>query len=421
MKQSPEMRLALALILTFSSAFNGVFFVSAYQSLIPFNLSDIALQPSHFSSSFSSSTPAFLQDVVKAIAAKEKWDPNGNVRVSELDHASPRVGDSQRYEVRMRVGGSVLALKFGYEMEDVKWRRWEGEFGVDLMDGVKSQRASVGGLEVEGPVEFHVGNGGVDNLSLLLPNNMTHKALRRVLVGDGITIRLEGAQEVSLVHPCSILLSLNGSLTIHSEAKHPFWPLGYTSCSPLLSIQVVGSASLHAFRTHNPKVSVKAAFRSHDTVELLPDKCYNHENLEHVATFSIKSLSSRLVLVEKVLRNFLGSEIFQRRSARILKVKVIALMLVKFQFELERDITENDKKWQKVEEWRTKPTAERQRFEVVARVEGKRLKPLTIKKLKRPLIAFDSMSWSNLMSNISFTELSSFVVPPEALTLDVKW
>lgn len=355
---------------------------------------------------------------MKAIAAKEKWDPDADVRVSELDRASTRIGDSRRYEVRMQ---SVFALKFGDELEDVKWRRWEGEFGVDLMNGEDGRRASVGDLELEGPVELRAGNGGDDGIVLLLPNNVTYKALNRVLVGDGITIRLEGAQEISLVHPSGIFLSLNGSLVTQSETKHHFWPLGYTSCAPLLSIQVMGSTSLHAFRTHNHKVSVKAAFQSHDIVELLSDKCYNHENFKQVASFYIPGLSSRLAHAEKTLRSFLGSRIFQSRSMKILKIKVMTSTLVKFQFELERDITENDEKWQKVEKWRTKPTVERRRFEVVARVEGKRLKPVTVRKLKRPLVAYDSMSWSNLMSNISFAELFSFVVPSEALTLDVKW
>ena len=256
----------------------------------------------------------------------------------------------------------------------------------------------------------------------VLWQNVTHKALKRVLVGDGITVRLEGAQEVSLVHPGGIVLSLNGkSLATHIEAKHHFRPLGYTLCSPLLSIQVVGSASLHAFRTHNHKVSVRAAFQSHDIVELLPDKCYNHESVKQVASFYIPGLGSRLALVEKILRNFLGGEIFQSRSTKILKIKVMASTLVKLQFELERDITENDEKWRKVEKWRTKPAVERRRFEVVARVEGKRLKPVTVRKLKRSIVAYDSMSWGNLMSNISFAELFSYVVPSEALTLDVKW
>ncbi|KAH7673548.1 hypothetical protein IHE45_08G014300 [Dioscorea alata] len=412
-KQSPEMSFVLVLFFFFAP-FNGVLFVSASQSLLQFNLSELTRKPSHF----SSSAPGFLQDVVKAIAVKEKWDPDADVRVSELDRASARIGDSRRYEVRMQ---SVLALKFGDELEDVKWRRWEGEFGVDLMDGEEGRRASVGDLVLEGPVELRAGKGGDDGIVLLLPNNVTHKALNRVLVGDGITIRLEGAQEVSLVHPSGIFLSLDGTLATHSETKHHFWPLGYTSCSPLLSIQVMGSASLHAFRTHNPKVSVKAAFQSHDIVELLPDKCYNHENFKQVASFYIPGLGSRLAYVEKTLRSFLGSRIFQSRSTRILKIKVMTSTLVKFQFELERDITENDEKWRKVEKWKTKPTVERRRFEVVARIEGKRLKPVTVRKLKRPLVTYDSMSWSNLMSNISFAELFSYVVPSEALTLDVKW
>lgn len=71
-------------------------------------------------------------------------------------------------------------------------------------------------------------------------------------------------------------------------------------------------------------------------------------------------------------------------------------------------------------EWRTRPNAERSWFEVMARVEGEKLKLLMVKKV-RPFVAVDSASWGNLMSNISFTKFQSALVPPAGLTLDVKW
>ena len=73
-----------------------------------------------------------------------------------------------------------------------------------------------------------------------------------------------------------------------------------------------------------------------------------------------------------------------------------------------------------MEEWRTRPTVEHVWFEVLARIERKRLKPLAVKKIK-PFIGVDSSAWSNLMANMSFTKLSSVLVSPEALTLDVNW
>lgn len=73
-----------------------------------------------------------------------------------------------------------------------------------------------------------------------------------------------------------------------------------------------------------------------------------------------------------------------------------------------------------MEEWRTKPSVEHVWFDVLARIENRRLMPIVVKKMK-PFVGVDSYAWSNLMANMSFTKLSSVLVAPEALTLDVNW
>lgn len=124
--------------------------------------------------------------------------------------------------------------------------------------------------------------------------------------------------------------------------------------------------------------------------------------------------------MEKLLKRFLGNKTDQNTGSGFLKANIKASPVVRFKMELERDIRSNGTSQGTLPEWRTRLSTERVWFEVVARIEGERLKPLTIKKV-RPFIEVDSSAWSNLMSNISFTKFPSALVPPEALTLDVKW
>lgn len=391
-----------------------------------FALSLSASNASLLADSPSPQSPLFLQGVVKAIAARERWE--GDVRVSDLDAGSVKVGGSQRYEFHVRVDRTVLLVKLSDEV--VSWRKVGGgdavDFGPDLLAraGLEGLMPVVRDFVLEGPLDLRVsGGGGRDDwLSLHLPAlNITHRHVRRVLVGDGIRIKLEGAQEISLMHPYDIGLSPNGSLASRSEEHKPFWAFGYSSCAPLLSVHVVGSVSVTAYGKRDMLAHVETMFRSPDTVELLSEKCYSG-HFKQIPSCSFCSISKRLVLLEKVFRNLLGNRGFQNRSTRILKARIMSSTLVKFRLELERDITKDDRIWKKTVEWKTKPTLERRWFEIVARVEGGReLKPVVARKLKRPFIIADSTAWSNLMSNISFTQFPSIVVPPEALTLDVKW
>jgi len=252
--------------------------------------------------------------------------------------------------------------------------------------------------------------------------NVTHGGLRRILVGNGITIKIEGTQDVTLFHPHDIGLKFDRSSAKANQDSYQFWPLGLPSCAALLSVRVVGPAAIVAFRTRNSEAYIETVSHTDDTVELLPDKCHSNGYFKNIPSWPFGSLGSKLVLLEIALRNFLGNSLLQGRPARLLKAKIISSKLVKFRLEVERDITENDRKWKRVAEWRTKPVIERIWFEMVARVEaGKGWKHMVVRKLTRPIMAVESSPWSNLMSNISFTQIPSIVLPPEALTLDVNW
>lgn len=174
-----------------------------------------------------------------------------------------------------------------------------------------------------------------------------------------------------------------------------------------------------AYRTRNPSSYIVTAFPLKDTIELLPEKCYA-QNIYKKRRCPIDSIDLKITRLEKLLRSFLGNKIDQNTTSGFLKASIKASTVVRFKMELERDIRSNDTVQGTLDEWRTRPSVERVWFEIVARIEGERLKPLAIKKV-RPFVDVDSSAWSNLMSNMSFTKFPSVLVPPEALTLDVKW
>ncbi|XP_020257819.1 uncharacterized protein LOC109834253 [Asparagus officinalis] len=295
----------------------------------------------------------------------------------------------------------------------------DSDFGWDFGEDLGSE---VGGLEIEGPLELRaVGEG--DELELRLPAlNFTHGYVRRILVGDGITIKVEVAQKITLFHPHDIGLSLERCLVKTKLESNQFRPLGLDSCAPLLSVQVEGSPLIVALNTRNPEAHIKTVFHTDYTIELLSEKRYNNGKFKEVPSWASGSLKSKFLIIEKALKDLLGSNMLRGGPVRLLKAKITSSNLVKFRLEVERDITENDRIWSRVEEWRTKPVVERIWFEMVARVEaGKGWKKMLVRKLTRPVRAVESSSWSNLMSNISFTEIPSIVLPPEALTLDANW
>ncbi|KAJ6806572.1 uncharacterized protein M6B38_175565 [Iris pallida] len=394
-------------------------FLPLHALFLPFNSS--IPSPTSTPTPTPSPFPSILEDVVKSIVAKEHWDdPDAEIRVSNLNPQNSRIGISQSYEFHVRSGRTSLVLRFSDPVDS--WRRPVRDFGPDLggIGSGEDPRPAVGLVELEGPLDLRAGD---DELSLSLPAlNVTHKGLRRVFVADGITIKIEGAEEVSLFHPHDIGLSQN-RCSIRNNQDDLFSSLGLPSCAPLLLVRVAGPALLVASRTRNSRAYIESSFHSHDTIQLLSEKCFSNGHSQQIPSCSFGSLSSKLVALEEIPRSFLGSSILRSgRSPRLLRAKITSTSLVKFRLELERSITENDRKWKKVAEWRTKPVVERVWFEILARIEeGKGLKQVLVRKLTRPITIVESSPWSNLMSNLSFTEFPFIVLPPEELTLDVKW
>ncbi|XP_068313998.1 protein TUNICAMYCIN INDUCED 1-like [Pyrus communis] len=366
-----------------------------------------------FNSSSLNDDTRILQEVLKQISAKHKWDLQ-DVRVSRLDVGRVRFGSAQRYEFRVGFGKIHVGVLFSDDVASwKKFRKPRTHLGSLIQE--LSSMAVVDTFEVEGPFELRV--GGSHELSLSLPMNTTYNGLKRILVGEGITVEVSRAIEVSVFHASDLGLSSNGSGATKKE-RSEFWPIGHSYCAPLVPIRVLGPATSVAYKTRNHGAHIETNFISKEIVELLPEKCYRSHAYKK-RPCPIDSLSLRISMLERIWKGFLGDRIRQNKLSGFVEGKIKASTIVCFKVELELDFWRVGALHDK-EGWRTRPAVQRVWFEVLARVELKRVKPLFVRRI-RPFIVADSVAWSSLTSNISFTKSGSVLGPPEALTLDVKW
>ncbi|CAD6214701.1 unnamed protein product [Miscanthus lutarioriparius] len=376
--------------------------------------------------------PTFLEEVIDAVSEKYDWDPDAEVRVWPLDADAVRVGAVQRYEFRARAGGSAALARFSDEA--VQWRRpsapaveeVDGPDGVDVVpaEGAFGFDTGVRNVELVGPLELKLaGNEDGGLVELQLPSgNATYTRLKRIFVADGIALKVIGAQKVSVTHPHSIGLLSNGSLLTSNNDLSQIWPLSYSTCAPLLQVGVVGSVVIVVHQTSVSGGHVKTSLRSHDTIELLSDKCKVNIATRLISEFLFSSISPRLIKLEKILKTWFSKRNHENSSMHFIEAKVTSIPLVKFRLEFERDVTEDDPIWEDVPEWKTKPMVQRVPVDIIARVEDDdRLKAISVKKVRRQFPVVDTTTWGSLASNISFTKFLSFILPPEPLSLDVKW
>ncbi|KAL4583631.1 hypothetical protein LXL04_008211 [Taraxacum kok-saghyz] len=378
-------------------------FVSHAIASTRFNLSHF-IYPK-ISDDFRPQPSLFLKDILAAISASEHWKLE-DFKVSKLEIEKVKFGNLQRYEIEFLLGNKKDFVFSSWD-EVSSWKRYkdnEGDF--EVVANQVSSNAVLGSIQIEGPVELLV--AGDNKMSLVLPWNTSHAGLKRIHVGEDITVEVKNAHEVSLFQT-----SNHGQQSEQNLIPHIFPSM---TCMPLLPVMISGSASVVALQTQNPGAHITSNLVSQDVIELVPDKCYSRHTYK-TQQCPIKSLRLKIRLLETVLKSFLSDKI---ASDAKLKAKIEASTAFRFVLEVERKIRVNDTRWTSMAEWRTRPSVEHVWFEVMARIEKKRLKPLVVKKMK-PFVGVDSSAWSNFMANMSFTKLSSGFVAPEALTLDVNW
>ncbi|KAL9665184.1 hypothetical protein QQ045_020595 [Rhodiola kirilowii] len=357
--------------------------------------------------------PSPLQDVVRAISASQNWSFRDTI-VTKLDSRRSMIGSSLSYEFRVRMKKTDLELKFSDEVKDwKKLRRGVGRRGKwrHLVNGIKNAEGFIGKFKLEGPFELRA--SGNDLLSIRLPLNNFHTGLSRILVCEGITVEVEGAQEVSLFQIYS------PGLFADKAERDKYWKLLNPSCMRTPSVVISGSSTLIAYKPQNPEASIVATYVSERVIKLSPQKC--HTELVQKSACPMLILRSKAALAEKLARSVLDSKKSHhgRVSSIYLSANIKASKVIRFSLELERKVRRIDDLHDKLPKWRTRPSVERAWFQVVAKYRSGKLIPFIIKKVK-PFIVVDSAPLSSLMFNISFTKFAS-LVPPEALTLDIKW
>ncbi|KAL5209668.1 hypothetical protein ABZP36_005291 [Zizania latifolia] len=376
--------------------------------------------------------PTFLEEVIDAVSEKYSWDPHAEVRVWPLDADTARIGAVQRYEFRARASSATALARLADEA--VEWRRptspaleeVDGPDGLDIVpgEGFVGFHPGVRDVDLVGPLEMRLASGeDGGSIELQLPlRNATYAGLKRVLVAAGIALKVIGAQKISFTHPHSIGLLTNGSLLASNNDLSRIWPPSYATCAPILQMSVVGSVTVVVNESDVLGGHVRTLLRSPGTMELLSEKCELSAPNRLISVCMFCSISSRLTRVDKILKTWFSKRNQDIKSMHFIQAKVTSIPLIKFRLELDRDITEEDGIWENISEWKTVPMVQRVTLDVVARVEEEgRLKAMSVKKVKKPFPTADATSWSSLTSNISFTKFMSFVLPPEPLTLDVKW
>ncbi|CAM0876403.1 unnamed protein product [Alopecurus aequalis] len=373
--------------------------------------------------------PTFLQEVIDSLTDKYNWDPDAEVRVWPLDADGALVAAVQRYEFSARSGDLVGEARVSDDSVD--WSRPSepaveevaGPDGIDVVagDGALGFGSGVRDLDLVGPFVATVADGGLGELQL--PSlKVTYPGLKRVLVAAGIALKITGARKVYFTHPRSIGLLANGSLLATSKDLSRILPLSHPTCAPLLHVSVEGSVIMVAHETDVSGGQIKPLLSSDDTLELLSDKSELDMSGRLISACVFCSISPRLPRLENQLKTWFSKRNEFNRSLNFIEANVTSMTLVNFRLELERDITEEDDIWDDVPEWKTLPVVQRVSLLIIARVkEEGTLKPMLVKKVRSSLQIVDASSWSSLTSNVSFTDFVSFVLPPDPLSLDVKW
>ncbi|XP_028757642.1 uncharacterized protein LOC114716756 [Neltuma alba] len=340
-----------------------------------------------------------LHDVLKNISARLNWNL-GDVRIFELDVVEARFVTFQNYEFSIKLDKNQFgAIKFPDDF--VFWRKFRKPKTdlYSLIHGVAS-RAVLDTLEIEGPLELRV--DPPHQLSLSLPMNISHAGLKRILVGEGITLQIGRALEVSLHYSSDYDLLMDGSMTFDDEYESDYQPFMLSStCIQLVYVRISGPTSLAAYVERSPALLVRTVSIPHDAILLLPDKHLRSASRYQKQPCPFDPVSTRLRMAEKIWRSLVGPGMLENPMSVSLEANRKASAAVKFLIGLERDVGRNYRyeRRHRDEEWynRERRRIEWVRFEVVARLGPHRLHPLSFKK-SRPIL-----HWQDVNSNESST------------------
>ncbi|EFJ33595.1 hypothetical protein SELMODRAFT_270469 [Selaginella moellendorffii] len=353
---------------------------------------------------------------------------------------SRRMGQALMYEFDIEIGGNIFPIKLA---EDISTWRYVDELsnhGTDkaMVEFGHWDDAALAPFKIAGPVELWIQDA--KDLRLAIPNDVDAGALRKVLLADGATVTVLGAREISLTKPFKVPLPLVGSGDDHASSilalSEQLRQASRSSDRPILSLRVVKPSSLVASapeQLDSPPERLKVKKLSPGAVELSSralDKLAGGEiELSGGSSSgksqwlwplpSVNTSGPTLRSLEQALKLLLGPSAHRPGSFSLLRAKAAAAKFVKVEFELEKRLDGDD---DALPEWATRPTIQRLQFEVLSKIDGDKVIPMSV----RPLETYPSAttaSFDFFSGNTTSLEsmASTFLPPVSPLTLDVSW
>lgn len=394
-----------------------------------------------------------VSDAADALISKLGWSKD-EVKIAHIDTTDSKFGQTLVYEFDIQVGDKVIPLRLSEEVQTWEYLE-ELPGGSSDSLAVKTVSATLGNpqsqvlaailapFQLSGPVELWIQDA--EQVRLAVPNDVEAGVLKKVLLADGAVVTVEGAREISLARPLQLPLPLpgisnDGGLAASLVALAD--RLRYASrveAKPLLSLKIVGPTSLIASSVKDSDTSrnkLKVKRLAPGTIELVsrqkqdPDLAETFENSLPVLSGgwepwmwplpSLNGSDARLINLEKILLSALGPSVYKKGSFKLLRAKVSAATFVRVEFQLEKRLSDESFPPELWPEWKTRPSVQRLQFEVLAKIEGQKLLPVSVHELQ-PYMNLETTTWRAAMGNVSRSKIPRVFLPPSSMTLNPKW
>eukprot|EP00250_Pteridium_aquilinum_P014625 c22101_g1_i1 orf=646-1995(-) len=394
-----------------------------------------------------------VSDAADELISKLGWSKD-EVKIAHIDTTDSKFGQTLVYEFDIQLGEKVIPLRLSEEV--LNWRYLEElpagsseSFAVKTLPATSGNpqsqvlEAILAPFQLSGPVELWIQDA--EQVRLAVPHDVEAGVLKKVLLADGAVVTVEGAREISLARPLQLPLPLpgvsnDGGLAASLVALAD--RLRYASRveeKPLLSLKIVGPTSLIASTVKDTDTSrnkLKVKRLSPGAIELVSREQQDRglvdsfENSLPVLSGgqdpwlwplpSLNGSDTRLINLEKILVSALGPSVYRKGSFKLLRAKVSAATFVRVEFQLEKRLSDESFPPEIWPEWRTRPSVERLEFEVLAKIEGQKLLPVSVQAMQ-PYTNVETTTWRAVMGNVSRSKAPKVFLPPSSMTLNPNW
>ncbi|KAH7284596.1 hypothetical protein KP509_34G061600 [Ceratopteris richardii] len=380
-----------------------------------------------------------VTDLVQQISADKGWDLD-QLQIIKIDSEDARFTKAIVYELDIQIDNHVFPIKFIDEVTN--WQKLgpdaaqqqSGNDNKEASWNLKSLQPVLKPFQLNGPLALSFQASFTTRGPSKGGMNFSHwKELR---LAFGSSVKVSGAQEISLVSPVVMSLPVNRSSPVRSLVANILLLATRTQSagvqnmedSSQFSLQVNGPnlvASITGFNAPSHELNARSLellfteeSEQSDEDVYLPVSSSITEFQGPIWPFPVLNNSDPSILVlEEILRAYMdyGDE----NDFTILNAKMAASTYVLFEFEIERNLDRDDFDPEVWPEWRTRPRVRRYNFQVLARVRDNTLTPIRLELLKH-YKAVETRAWRAITSNISHPDISTLMEIHSPMTLDVK-